>query len=290
MGLSTLARIAFARTGIGAALGRMPLVKSVYASHAAARRDNPTLHWGVFATYDQALASVPRSRLRGWNNQEAATIWTDVAGATRPSSYPVYFWFRNLLQYGNHVADLGGSVGITFYGYRQHAALPDEVRWSVVEVPCIAAEGRRIAAREGAEGLKFETELAAISTCDLLLAVRTLQYMPMAIPGLLEGFTTRPRHILLNKVPFTDRDDFWTLQNFGPAIAPYRIFNEQRFLQYFKDYGYVVRDRWGVTDMYCDIPFYPDRTVEAFTGLYLECCDNRLAQLNITGDASMGQQ
>ena len=165
--------------------------------------------------------------------------------------------------------DLGGSVGLTFYGYRKRAELPAGVRWTIVEVPHLVAAGRKIAARESADALSFETDMSSVARCDVLLAAGVLQDMQISIPELLERRSKLPRHILLNKVPFTHHADFWTLHNFGPAITPYRLFNEQEFLLYFTQRGYEVVDRWDVTDMSCDIPFHPDRTVERFTGLYL---------------------
>jgi putative methyltransferase (TIGR04325 family) len=62
---------------------------------------------------------------------------------------------------------------------------------------------------------------------------------------------------LLNKLPLNWEPEFWTLDNFGPAVAPYRISNRQAFMSYLEERGYVLRDAWQVTEFKCDIAFHP---------------------------------
>jgi putative methyltransferase (TIGR04325 family) len=94
--------------------------------------------------------------------------------------------------------------------------------------------------------------------------------MPESIPGLLESLPNAPRYLLLNKLPITPGEDCWTLQNYGPAVTPQRLFNERAFLAYFERHGYVVRDRWQVADLDCPIPFHPRRFIRHFTGFLFE--------------------
>ena len=247
MSYSTLARIALARTPIGAALGRLPFVHRAYTRDAASRLDNPGLQWGGFGSYAEALAAIPPGRAAGWDNAGAATIWTHSIDPVRPSTYPILFWLRHLLERGACVAD-----------------------WSGAEVRHIAEEGRRMAAREQAAALSFVTDVNEVAGATILLAAGALQYMPHSVPGLLETLSWRPRHLLLNKLPFTAGPGCWTLQNFGPAVAPYQVFNEAAFLAYFTARGYALRDRWDVAEISCDIPFHPGRSVANLIGLYLE--------------------
>jgi putative methyltransferase (TIGR04325 family) len=79
-----------------------------------------------------------------------------------------------------------------------------------------------------------------------------------------------PQHILFNKLPLTTGHAYWTLQNFGPAICPYRVFNEKEFLGCLQTAGYVLRDRWAVPELACDVPFHPRHCVPQFSGLYFE--------------------
>lgn len=273
MSLSMLGRVALARTRLGAVVGHMPWVEQAYARHAAARRDTVALHWGVFDSHEAAAAAIPAVRATGWDHDVSARMWVDYIDPVRPSTYPVLFWLRLLMQAGTLITDLGGSIGLTYYGYRRFARLPDGAQWLIVEVPHIVAEGRRVARREHAAELLFETDMPSARAHDILLAAGVLQFMEHGLTGLLEQPMIRPRIILLNKVPLTYKPDFWTLHNYGPAIAPCHIFNESVFLGYFSAHGYVVKDRWSVTDMSCDIPFHPDHTVPTFTGFCMERFD-----------------
>lgn len=270
MSLSMLGRVALARTRFGSVIGSLPWIEAAYARHAAARRDTVALHWGVFDSYAAAIEAIPAARAAGWDHDAAAGMWTDYIDPVRPSTYPVLFWLRLLMQTNILITDLGGSIGLTYYGYRRFAPLPDGTQWLVVEMPHIVAEGRRIARREHAVGLLFETEVPIARAHDILIAAGVLQFMENGIPGLLEQPMMRPRVILLNKVPLTRRAGFWTLHNYGPAIAPYHIFNEAMFLDCFAARGYTVKDRWSITDMSCDIPFHPDHTVPTFVGFCME--------------------
>ena len=270
MSLQSMARIALARTQIGSVLRRVPLVEPAYIRHAASRRDNTGLQWGIFGSYAEAFAAIPRRRAGGWDHAAAAGMWVDYVAPVRPSTYPILFWLRMLLQPDVRLVDLGGSIGLTYYACRKFDTLPDGIRWQVVEVPHIAAQGREVALREAATGLSFESELTRAGECDILLAAGALQYMERSIPGVLEDLGSRPRYILVNKVALTQKPDFFTLSNYGPAIAPYQVFNEARFLEYFHQHGYTIRDRWTVNDMACDIPFHPEHTVAEFAGFCFE--------------------
>jgi putative methyltransferase (TIGR04325 family) len=148
--------------------------------------------------------------------------------------------------------------------------LPANARWTVVEVSKIVAEGPRVAAREAAVGLEFEIALDAIPNCDILLSAGALQYMERSVPGLLDLRASKPPHVILNKVPLTVGETYWTLQNFGTAISPYRIYNEAEFIGYFQNAGYALKDRWDMAELSCIIPFHPDKCVRRYTGLYFE--------------------
>ena len=94
--------------------------------------------------------------------------------------------------------------------------------------------------------------------------------MARSVPGLLELRPKLPRCLLLNKVPLSEGEEFWSLDNFGPAVAPYRIFNERAFLSYFEERGYVLLDRWHVAELKSDIAFHPGNHLKHHAGFCLE--------------------
>jgi putative methyltransferase (TIGR04325 family) len=264
-------------TRVGGWLGRVPFVEAVYGRNALFRTNHTALYYGIYGSYDEALAAIPPSRQVGWDNEASASIWIDDIhqlkfnpGFTQTSVYPVLFWLSRLMCEGTSLIDYGGSIGLTYYRYRRFVGLPANVRWIVVEVPKIATEGRRVAVREAALGLEFETAFDATPKCDVLLSSGALQYMERSVPGLLDLHAPKPSHVILDRIPLTTGKGYWTLQNFGHAISPYRIFNEEEFIGYFKNADYALKDRWAMTKPNCYIPFHPDKSVRQYTGLYFE--------------------
>jgi putative methyltransferase (TIGR04325 family) len=249
----------------------IPGLPALYARHMMSRRDHTGLHSGVYPSYEAALADIPKSRLSGWDHDDSAGLWLDQIDPVRVSTYPVFFWLAQLLREQDALVDVGGSIGLTYYGYRRLGGrLPPGSSWTVVEVSKIAAQGRGVAVRERADNLHFVDELAAVKRCDVLLSAGALQFMPQSLPGLLEGLPNPPRHIVLNKLPITTGPDCWTLQNYGPAVTPNRLFNEQQFLDYFSAHGYRLRERWDVQDLDIIIPFHPERFIKQFAGFVFE--------------------
>jgi len=262
--------IVLGRLPAGRWLRRVPWLPSGYRRLVMARRDHTGLYSGVYQSHADALADVPKSRLGGWNHDASANLWVDQIDPVRLSTYPVFFWLNKL--YGPNLAltDLGGSIGLTYYGYRRYSQLPAGASWTVVEVPKIAAQGAAIAEREKAVELRFVDRIESVDRCDILLSAGALQFMETSIPGLLESLPGKPRYVLLNKLPVTRLADCWTLQNYGPAVTPHRLFNEGAFLRYFEGHGYRMRDRWAVQDLDCLIPFYPERFLKEFSGFLFE--------------------
>jgi putative methyltransferase (TIGR04325 family) len=264
------AEVVLARLPIGGAFAALPFFRKAYTARLLARRDHTGLHSGIYGSYQEALAHIPEARLAGWDHEAAAQLWVDKIDPVRLSTYPVFFWLQRLLQGDASVLDVGGSIGSTYYGYRRYASLRGIAAWTVVEVPKICRQGEVIARREGATELRFLSDRSQAPPCDLLLAAGALQYMQDAVPGLIEALPTKPRYLLLNKLPLTQQKGCWTLQNYGPAVTPQQLFNEGEFLAYFHRQGYRPRDRWVVDDLDCLIPFHPEHFIKHFSGFLFE--------------------
>ncbi|WP_051952485.1 TIGR04325 family methyltransferase [Methylocapsa aurea] len=270
MNARSFAKVVLGDTVVGAWIGRAPFLERAYKHWAMSRRDSSGLYYGVYNTYEEAFADLPSWRAAGWDNDGAAAMWVDNISPIRAGTYPVFFWLSQLLHEGSIVIDYGGSIGLTYYGFRRYAHQPADLRWIVVEVPRIAEQGRCVAKREAAASIEFETALEAVPDGDVLLALGSLQYMKQSVPGLLELRATNPPHVILNKVPLTQGNSYWTLQNFGPSICPYRVYNEADFIGYFEQAGYRLKDRWGVYELDCYVPFHPHEFLPFLTGLYFK--------------------
>ena len=265
--------ILLARLPVGRWLRMLPLFPRYYISLIMARTDHTGLHSGVYRSYAEAHADIPPSRLAGWDHEDSASLWLDNIAPVRPSTYMVFFWLSKLYGAGQQLVDLGGSIGLTYYGYRRFSQMPDGARWSVVEVSSLARQGRQVAAREQVTDLDFIDDLSAAPACDMLLSAGAMQFMESSVPGLLERMAAKPRYILLNKLPVTPDEGYWTLHNYGPAVTPMQVYNRAAFVGYFEQAGYRLKDSWDVEDLDCLIPFHPERFVRFFSGYLFERID-----------------
>ena len=248
----------------------LPGFPRFYTDRVMARRDHTGLYSGIYPSYAAAMEAIPKSRQSGWNTDNSAKLWSDHIDPVRLSTYPVFFWLSQLYRENDALVDAGGSIGVTYYGYKRLGKLPRGATWTVVEVTKIAEEGTRIAQREQAAGLSFLDRLQDVPRCDILISCGAMQFMETSIPGMLEALPAKPRYLILNKLPITPYEDFWTLQNYGPAVTPNRLYNERKFLEYFNGHGYRLRDRWDVQDLDCIIPFHPERYLKEFAGFVFE--------------------
>jgi putative methyltransferase (TIGR04325 family) len=89
-----------------------------------------------------------------------------------------------------------------------------------------------------------------------------------AFSELLARMAALPANLIIDKTPLTDLPEFVTLQDLGPRVCPYRIFNRARFLQSIELLGYRLVDSWISIDFSSRIPFHPDKHVPSDSGLY----------------------
>jgi putative methyltransferase (TIGR04325 family) len=254
---------------------RLPLVRQVYAHRfeRAFARNWVGAFRGVYSSFEEARASAPATKPIGYDNDDSAAMYPDRFERIVPADYPTMFWVDKALRAGSRsLFDFGGHVGISYYGFRRYLDYPDDLRWSVYDVPAVRVAGARIAREKGVERvLHFADSIGEASGCDILLAAGSLQYMERgSFAESLAQLAQKPRQILLNKTPLTSQPGFVTLQNIGTAFCPYTIFNDHELVSSIEALGYRVRDRWQNADILCRLPLTPERSVEAYSGVLFE--------------------
>jgi putative methyltransferase (TIGR04325 family) len=253
--------------------GAVPLIRKwhrfEYEQHFMRVAAWERLFSGVYPSFAAANAAIPADRNNSYDNPASATF-LGYKSSIRSSDYPVLFWLEKLLPQNPRVFDFGGYLGISYYSYQKLLEYPAKLQWTIYDVPAVAAAGEKLAEEKDARRqLTFTTALERAQEFPLFLSFGSLQFPESTFAEIFREFSTLPSHVLINKLPFTDLETFYTLHNMGPALSPYRIANQNEFLQSAYDLGYELVDSWDNPEFGCYIPFHPDHSVRAFSGLYL---------------------
>ncbi|WNZ27669.1 methyltransferase, TIGR04325 family [Leptolyngbya sp. NK1-12] len=231
---------------------------------------------GVYSTFAEALQALPANARISHNQpdmheQASVSEYTAcrVLGRLDPFDYPMLPWLRQALEDSTTVFDLGGNVGVSYYGFQNHITFPENLCWTVCELSELVNAGEKLARETNSSALKFTTELVDADGYDILLTIGTLQYIEPTLATLLSQFKTKPRHLLINHTPFYEGPTFVTLQNLGYAFSPYKVENRLSFIQALQSVGYELIDSCQL-DRQCRIPFHANRQVTAYYGFYFK--------------------
>jgi putative methyltransferase (TIGR04325 family) len=229
-------------------------------------------YFGVFSSFAAARASLPASSefdhatlARGYLKEHCRSVFE--------YDYPMMWWLDRAFRGGASVVlDIGGSVGVHYYGYRSYLDMPRNLEWRVAEVPAMVQIGRELAAKSDGGALRFTEDLGrSLAGANVWISAGALQYFEEGRPSeLLKRCEAalRPRHLLLNKLPLYAGEDFVTTQNIGDGcFSPVHVYNRDRFIRDIEDLGYTLRDRWEVHERSLYVPGHPERTIAAFSGL-----------------------
>ena len=255
---------------------KIPIVSDYYRYYWCFPRQISACR-GVFNTFSEALQALPSGSLFGYSQPEidrhssvavAQLTARRNLGELGPTDYPVLQRLASAFKDSSTVFDLGGNVGVAYYGYQKHIQYPDNLRWLVCELPEIVKAGEDLARETDSPGLSFTVEFSDAEGSDILLTCGALQYIEPTLAELLAQLKAKPRHILINHVPFYNGTSFITLQNIGYACTPYKIQNRDEFLAALYSLGYELIDSWE-DNRNCYIPFHPERFVDAYHSFYL---------------------
>src|SRR5690606_31967817 len=160
---------------------------------------------------------------------------------------------------------------VTYYGFRNYIDYPDGLRWTVHDVPDVMAAGaERAATHDPAGHLAFAPSRDDASGQDVLLTSGALQYLDYTLPELLATLPEPPPHVLVNLVPMHPSRGYFTLQNIGKAVLPYRVSHMPGFISRMEALGYRKRDQWHSEERNLRVPFEPDCRIDGYEGFYFQ--------------------
>jgi putative methyltransferase (TIGR04325 family) len=235
-----------------------------------AANQTKNLFRGVFETFEEAQSSAPTTLPLGYDNPASASLYKERTRKAYSTDYPVMFWLQKLLAEGcTTVFDLGGHIGVSYYAYQRFLSYPAALRWVVHDVTAVLERGRAIAEDEDQHRyLSFSADFNTVDGMEILIALGSLQYLPETLANRLTRLKVLPSHLILNLTPLHDQASYFTLQHVGTALCPYRITAFPAFLQSLQELGYILVDHWENPEKKCEIPFYPDRSLDKYHGFY----------------------
>lgn len=223
---------------------------------------------GVFDNFAAASAAAPRTKPLGYDAANAGNWYFDKLKSVQMEDYPVIYWLKNAFADSRSVLEIGGHVGVAYYGFSRVMEYPRDLTWTIFDVPTVMEAGEVLARERGQTNLHFAHDgLDSIAGADILVAVGALQYLETDIARMLSSYQQRPKHILISETPVYDGPKFITLQNLGSVYCAYRIFNRQEFLSSLEAIGYRLVESWAKPRC-LRVPGHPDKTLDHYSGFY----------------------
>jgi putative methyltransferase (TIGR04325 family) len=233
---------------------------------------------GIYDSYAAAAAAAPRGHAIGYDHDAAGALYAERLDRIYPGDYPAMFWLARAFARGaRHVFDLGGHVGIAYYGYQRYLALPSPVQWQVLDTPAVARAGRAIAlTRDLQRALTFVDDMADAASADVLFTAGCLQYLEDTLAQRITALPVRPPLVLINLVPMHPERAYWTVQSVEQAFCPYHVQHDATFFAEMAALGYELIDRWENAEKRCIVRFEPAYSFTGYVGAVFQHRDARL--------------
>jgi putative methyltransferase (TIGR04325 family) len=223
---------------------------------------------GVYATFAEAAAAAPRTKPMGYDSADAGRWYADKLTGVQLEDYPVLYWLKSALADSSSLFEIGGHVGVAYYGFSLVLEYPREFTWTILDVPSVMAAGEALARERGRTNLRFAHDGASAARGgDVVLAAGALQYLETDLATIVAGFQYRPKHVLINVTPVYDGPTFVTIQNVGSVYCAYRIFNRGEFVGSLESIGYRLVDSWAKPRRF-RVPGHPDKAFDHYSGFY----------------------
>ena len=229
-------------------------------------------YYGIYSSHANAMAAAARiarpSRYEEFDRAAFAGGGMYGRQGIRVSDYPLVYWLKRFFDGGcRRLFDLGGHDGVTYYSFARLLDYPADLSWTVHDVPNAMAAGAEWAREhDSQQHLSFAASQFEASGCELLISSGTLQYLEYTLPELLAALSMRPSSVLVNLVPMHPQKSFFTLQNMGRAVMPYRVQALPAFVDAMQSLGYVKQDQWHSRERHLRIPFEPDYRIDGYEG------------------------
>lgn len=223
---------------------------------------------GVYASFAEAVSAAPATKPIGYDAANAGNWYYHKLTSVQLEDYPVIYWLKDAMADSKTLLEIGGHVGVAYYGFSRLLKYPQDFTWTILDVPSVMRAGETLARERGQDNLHFaHGGISAIDGADIVMTVGALQYMETNLATMLGNLLQRPKHIIINVTPAYNGPSFITLQNLGSVYCPYRVFNRQEFVSSLEAMGYQLMDSWAQPREF-RVPGHTDKDFDHYSGFY----------------------
>ncbi|MGH6829926.1 MAG: methyltransferase, TIGR04325 family, partial [Methylocella sp.] len=131
--------------------------------------------------------------------------------------------------------------------------------------------GAELAKKRNEPRVRFAAEWGEAEGVDLLITTAALHYFEKSLPAMISVLRRKPRYVLINRAPLVEGPAFATVQDGIRYRLACFLYNRDDLIQGFESLGYELIDSWQIAEPehYVMVPCYPDRSVTAYSGLFL---------------------
>jgi putative methyltransferase (TIGR04325 family) len=222
---------------------------------------------GIFHTFAEARLVAAGLGMGGHDEPTQSNVYSHVF---RQSDYPIVYWLSRLAP--RRLFDFGGALGNLYYLYRDYIDVSG-FEWLVYDLPEVIERGRERAAREHVTNVRFTADLSEGCDCDVLLTSGALHYWEQSLSTLFANLNERPRHVLINRSPMTDNEQYIVIQKLPQVALPCVVRNRARLIRDFEHLGYTFVDEWVEPTRGLTVPLFPRYDVKEYFGFYFRRAD-----------------
>lgn len=242
--------------------------------HGASRRvvDGVLGYHRPFASMREAEAYIASYANEGHENPRNLLWHLGTSERAFASDYPALFHLLENLAAIHAVFDLGGNAGNVFYRFDRYIDWDGDLRWTICDLPRNLAFAASHAAARDERRLGFTAQPEDLDGHDLLFVSGALHYFEDPV-GLVAAARRKPRFILVNRTPLTEREHYAAVQDVGDYMVPCVIHNRQELYRGLCALGYLLRDEWSVPELRLQVAGSATLSVPEYSGFFMELCD-----------------
>jgi putative methyltransferase (TIGR04325 family) len=222
---------------------------------------------GTFSSIEDARICAARYVPASHEHPKQVTLHAEFAEVTRESDYPVLFFLGPIASELRSVFDLGGSIGNLFFQLDRYLNFSDQLVWTVHDLPFKRGAMVDFAKKKGETRLSFSDEFSSASGVDLFIVVGAIHFFEPKLADLLGKLDRLPRHVIVNRSPFSGGKDIVTVHDGGLWVNPCKLHSVEKLCSGMRDLGYDLIASWPVSERRVRIPLFPEYN-ETYFGFY----------------------